>query len=74
MREATVGFTSFCPIIWRVYATPQDNMPAYPIGSHAFSMAVMSGFSNSSIAIPDIMPQVKNCTQDITTPFALGEK
>ena len=28
IREATVGFIPFCPTICRVYATPQDIMPA----------------------------------------------
>jgi len=35
--DADVGSVYFCPIIWRVYATPQDIIPEYPIDAHELS-------------------------------------
>ena len=73
IRDATVGFIFFCPMICKVYATPQDITPAYRIGCQAVSIADISGFSKISAGIPDRIPHTRNWMQDIFTPSTFGE-
>ena len=34
-KDATAGFTASCPMICKVYATPQERIPAYKRGIQA---------------------------------------
>ena len=72
-NEAITGSVFFCATICKVYATPQDNTPAYNIGAHANSIDDILGSSNINVATKEINPQTKNCIHDIFTPSKRGE-
>ena len=74
ISDATAGFTFFCPSICNVYATPQDNTPAYRSGIHAAATATSLGVSSTNINGNDRIPLTKNWMQDIFTPSTFGEK
>ena len=58
--DADVGSVYFCPIIWRVYATPQDIIPEYPIDAQQFKMGAKWISSNINTYTISIIPQTKN--------------
>ena len=74
IKDATVGFIPFWPTICKVFATPQDNTPAYKIGSHASRSSPIFGVSKRNIQTADNTPHTKNWIQDIFTPSVFGEK
>ena len=74
IRLAIVGRSPFWPMIWNVYATPEDIAPAYRMGFHAARIFAQVGCSKSSMPMPARTAQVKNWMQDIFTPSTLVEK
>ena len=67
IREATVGFISFCPMICRVYATPQDITPAYRIGAQAAKISANTICSVKTAGIAHRNPQTKTGYRTFST-------
>ena len=72
--DATVGGTCFCPIIWNVYARPQEKIPAYNIGKMQERISLMWGVSNMSMKSIPTAPETRNCRQASFMPSALVAK
>ena len=64
IRDATVGFVCFCPIICKVNPTPPESTPAYRIGMVHAIIAVMEISSKISAAIVLRMALRLNCRKE----------
>ena len=72
-RDATVGFTFFCPTICR-YTYRRREYSRIEQREPPARRPEMVGVSRANMGIREISPHTKNWIQDIFTPSTLGAK